>query len=99
MNFKIGKYSVNIMTFFIGLSYFIVLINPLGWHMFFHTMPLYLVPILFLWKEKIKEIYKNQILILFLFNLYTIISGIFIPEQDGTSGKIIRYIYMNSLYL
>lgn len=93
MNIKAGKYSMNIVILLIGLSYFIVLINPLGWHMFFHTMPLYLVVVLVLWKEKVNKIYKSQVLILFLFLLYIIISGTFISMQDGTSGKIVRHIY------
>lgn len=92
MNIKIGSYRMKISILIISASYFAVLFNPLGWHMFLHVAPFYLVFILMMNKENFDVKYNKEIFFMFLFVLYTLISLVFVNGK-GTTGKVIRYIY------
>ncbi len=93
MKVKLGKYSIELSVLAVGLSYFVVLINPLGWHMFLHVAPLYIFFLLSVLQQRITWKYKSQLFIMALFVLYTLISAVFISNNSGTYGKIIRFIY------
>lgn len=77
---------------FLCLAYFVVLINPLGWHMIIHVMPFY-VPFLLKNISKINFINPRPVLYMFLFFIYTLISAIFISNGTGTYDKLLRYFY------
>lgn len=83
--------TINLINL-ICLAYFVVLINPLGWHMIIHIAPLYL-PFIFKNLNRIHLTNPKPVLFMFLFFSYTLFSCIFISNGNGTFDKLIRYFY------
>lgn len=76
----------------ICLSFFVVLINPLGWHMIIHVAPFYLLFIF----QKFKSLnygIPRPVKWFLCFFIYTLFSCLFISHGNGTSDKLIRYFY------
>lgn len=76
----------------ICLSFFVVLINPLGWHMIIHIAPFYFLFIF----QKFKRLnygIPSPVKCFLLFFIYALLSCIFISHGDGTFDKLIRYFY------
>lgn len=76
----------------ICLSFFVVLINPLGWHMIIHVAPLYL---LFIFQnfKRLNYGIPRPVKWFICFFIYTLFSCLFISHGNGTFDKIIRYFY------
>lgn len=91
MTISIRNWKVELPILVIAFSYFMVLINPLGWHMIIHVAPLYILFTLLSMKEMHIPC-KHSIFCFAIFVLISFFSGI-ILFQPGTSGKIIRYVY------
>lgn len=51
MTISIRNWKVELPILVIAFSYFMVLINPLGWHMIIHVAPLYILFTLLSMKE------------------------------------------------
>ena len=82
------------MTFFtyLELSFFVVLINPLGWHMFLHMAPFYL-PFLVREFSCLYKGMKKPVLCFFCFFVYSLLSFAFVSHGPGSVDKLIRYFY------
>lgn len=76
-----------------NLSFFVILINPLGWHMFIHIAPLYILFILFKNRYRLKKMKQPYLVYFGLFFLYVLISFVLIGHEKGSVGKVIRYAY------
>ena len=79
----------------LAISYFIIIINPLGWHMFLHVSPLYLALILVTFADGKVFIQKEDRIYVFtmlLFTVFTVFSLFFISDQYGALGKTIRHV-------
>ena len=83
---------MNTVIFFIGLSFFSVLVNPLGWHMFIHTAPFY-VPIVFKSLQSHRKGLSFPLFSFTLFCFFTLFSLLFISSGDGSLYKVARYFY------
>lgn len=76
----------------IALSFYSVLVNPLGWHMFLHASPFYLPGIVkYIRKMRINSSFMSQYYFFFL--LYALFSSFAIASYSGTGGKLLRYGY------
>ena len=85
-------------TGLICLSFFVVLINPLGWHMIIHVLPLYL-PFIFQYFSRLNTDIPRPIRWFLVFFIYTLFSCLFISHENGTFDKLIRYFYELLIFL
>ena len=79
-------------TGLICLSFFVLLINPLGWHMIIHALPLYLF-FIFQYFGRLNGFMPKPIKWFLCFFIYTLFSSLFISHGNGTFSKLIRYFY------
>lgn len=76
----------------IALSFFVVLVNPLGWHMFLHVAPFYISGIL----KNIHRMRLSRSILTrnyFFFVLFTLLSAVAVSFYAGAEGRILRYCY------
>lgn len=76
----------------ICLSFFVVLINPLGWHMIIHVAPFYSLFIF----QKFKRLnygIPRPVKWFVCFFIYTLFSCLFISHGNGTFDKLVRYFF------
>lgn len=79
-------------TGLICLSFFVVLINPFGWHMIIHVLPLYLL-FIFQYFNRLNGCMPKPIKWFLCFFIYTLLSCLFVSHGNGTFDKLIRYFY------
>jgi|GEM_PF-3196703 len=82
-----------ITSFFIfGLSFFLVLLNPFGWGLFYYAAPFHLP---FILKNSNKILYRihKPVFYFFLFVLYALFSYFCISHYKGAGLRVFRYVY------
>lgn len=77
---------------FLKLSFFVVLINPLGWHMLIHMLPMY-IPFLIKNFQNVFRPKPRIVLCYTVFFLFALFSYFFIASGKESTGRVIRYFY------
>lgn len=78
--------------FLFGVSFFIVLINPLGWTLFYYSSPLHIPFVLINSKKFFYKIQRPAFYFL-LFVAYSLVSYLCISHYKGANTKVLRYVY------
>ncbi len=78
--------------FLFGLSFFVILINPFGWGLFYYAAPLHLPFVLTNSKRLLFRVSK-PVLYFLIFVLYTFYSYFFISHYKSSILKVLRYAY------
>lgn len=78
--------------FIFGLSFFVILINPLGWGLFYYSSPLH-IPFVLVNSNKFFYRIQRPVFYFLLFVAYTFVSYFCISHYKGANVKVLRYVY------
>lgn len=87
--------EAGIPAILIAISYFVVLINPFGWHMIIHVAPIYIIFALAVISSKKhnSHTYRREYFLFTFFVIYVLISFVVISHFEGSGGKLLRHLF------